>query len=203
VASETSVPPGWYPDPAGARGWRVWTGERWSEMTRPYGEAPPGPAPGDRVATAVALQRVVRQGAVGLLAGIGLVVSALGHGPASTAPLSDGLRAVLFDAGVVLIALGSVAYGAAAHALAGRLTAVALVPGVNAVAVTAAVNRALRGPGRNYLVALEVAAVVVFAAGARNDPWLGVLPALVAQDLVTSAQRVLARLGSASGRVGP
>ena len=44
MTDETSTPPaGWYPDPAGSAGWRVWTGSDWSSMTRPF-DGPFGPA---------------------------------------------------------------------------------------------------------------------------------------------------------------
>jgi hypothetical protein len=38
ISATSPIPPGWYPDPAGARQWRVWTGTTWSDATRPYGE---------------------------------------------------------------------------------------------------------------------------------------------------------------------
>lgn len=185
------VPPGWYPDPAGQRQWRVWTGERWSEVTRTYGEPTPAPSATEVVAAAGALRRVMRQGALGLLGGIGLVVSAWAHWPGSASPLSSGMAAILLDAGIALILIGSIAYGGAAYEMAGGLTLWAVIPVVNAVVVTAAVNRAVRGPGRAYVVAVEVLAVALFISGARRDPWLGVLPALVAEDLLLSAQRLL------------
>ncbi|MEO9181652.1 MAG: DUF2510 domain-containing protein, partial [Acidimicrobiales bacterium] len=77
----TAPPPGWYPDPAGSRQWRVWTGLQWSSVTRSYGEPV---APRSLVADLPliqALHRLVRYGIVGDYAGIGILVSILAHWP--------------------------------------------------------------------------------------------------------------------------
>src|SRR5271155_4319368 len=64
--SSAPVPSGWYPDPSGARQWRVWTGTQWSELTRPYGEVAPAPSIATDLSLIQALHRLVRYGAPGL-----------------------------------------------------------------------------------------------------------------------------------------
>jgi len=81
LPTSRGVPPGWYPDPGGARQWRVWTGTTWSELTRPYG-APVLEVPlSSSLGLVNSLHRLTRYGVVDLYAGIGLIVSMLAHWP--------------------------------------------------------------------------------------------------------------------------
>lgn len=94
----------------------------------------------------------------------------------------------------MLVLLGSIAYGTAGQALAGRWRPWAFVPVVNALVVSALVTRHLEDPRPARRVLVDVAALALFALRARVDPFLGVLPALVAADLMTSAQRLVHQL---------
>src|SRR5271156_4433898 len=75
LTSSSTVPPGWYPDPGGARQWRVWTGSTWSELTRPYGPAtapaaaPATPGVASSLALIDGLNRLVRYGTLALFTG--------------------------------------------------------------------------------------------------------------------------------------
>lgn len=188
------VPPGWYPDPAGERQWRVWTGTQWSVATRPYGEAPASSSLVPALSAINALHRVARYGVVAVLAGIGLAVSATAHLPGTAHPLSRVATVTLVDAAAVMLALGSLAYAVAAQALTGSWRPWAFVPGLNTVIVSALVARRLEDPRPARRVVVNVLAVAIFVARARVDPYLGVLPALVAADLMMGAQRLVTQL---------
>ena len=192
------VPAGWYPDPGGDPQWRVWTGAQWSSVTRPYGERPTARALVDSLATINALHRVTRYGVAAVLSGLGLVVSVLAHLPGSAHPLSRALTIVLLDAAAAMIILGSIAYAAAGRALAGGWRPWTVVPGLNAAIVSSLVARRLEDPRPARRLVMNVAAVVLFAARVRYDPYLGVLPALVAADLMIGAQRLVAQLAGPS-----
>ena len=181
VTSADSPPPGWYPDPGGERQWRVWSGERWSNLTRPYGEAS-RPSLAASLDAVQALHRLVRYGVVALFAGLGLVVSVLAHWPGTAHPMGQSLATVLSYGGVALFAFGTVCYAFALRALEGRWTIFAFVPGVNIVALSGLMT--LRVGGRSPLVRVtsEIVLLTLFVAQSHSQVWLGIAPALVALD---------------------
>ncbi|HQT99480.1 MAG TPA: DUF2510 domain-containing protein [Acidimicrobiales bacterium] len=174
-----AVPPGWYPDPSGARQWRVWTGTRWSEVTRPYGERS---APVSAVASLPliqALDRVSRYGVVGVLGGLGLYVSVLSHWPGSANPVPTWFASLATTLALSFFFLGSAAYAFAARELRGHWSLSALVPLVNLEVVNAQLTQRLGSSPTRRVVADSVL-LVLFVMQFHHDVWLGVAPVLVA-----------------------
>ena len=116
------APPGWYPDPAGERQWRVWTGRDWSVVTRSYDPEQPSPPIAESLGLVTATQRLVRYGVATVFAGLGLVVSVADHGRGSAHPIDTTLATTLLALAVALIVLGTAGYAFAGRELAGRWT---------------------------------------------------------------------------------
>ncbi|MHB8334620.1 MAG: DUF2510 domain-containing protein [Acidimicrobiales bacterium] len=190
------VPPGWYPDPGGTRSWRVWNGHDWTAVTRPFGE----PAPTiDAVDGAVALRRVARVGVVAFFAGLGLLASTLAHWPGTAQPSPRWFALSASDLAVALLILATVLYAVAARALGGTL-ALAFIPAVNVLYVSALVTTQLHGPtlaqrrvlGEAFLLAL-------FVLQLHAQPWLAVVPAFIALVQASNLGELQARrIGSTS-----
>jgi hypothetical protein len=180
VSSSTStVPSGWYPDPSGARQWRVWTGSEWSTMTRAYGDAVSAPSIANDLALIQALHRLVRYGVAGDFAGISILVSVLAHWPGTAHPVSQWFAVAACNVAVALLLIGSAGFAFAARELEGRWTAWALIPGVNLFAVNALVTKRLGGqPLRR--VGAEVVLMVLFVVQFHAEAWLCVAPVIVA-----------------------
>jgi hypothetical protein len=200
LTSPSTVPPGWYPDPSGARQWRVWTGSTWSELTRPYGAAAPAapavapPSTSSSLELIDAINRVVRYGIAALFVGLGLVVSVLAHWPGTAHPTPLWFAMAALDTGIGLLAIGSACYAVAARTLQGRWTLEALVPGVNVVIVSALVTQRLGGRSPLWRVASETILVAIYVTQSHADPWLGIAPALVALDHMRWTGALLDRL---------
>ena len=173
------VPPGWYPDPSGARQWRVWTGERWSEVTRPYGERPTPTGLVASLPLIQALDRVSRYGVAGVLGGLGLYVSVLSHWPGSANPVPSWFAALATTTALAFFFLGSAAYAFAARELRGRWSLSALVPLVNLEVVNAQLTQRL-GTSPTRRVVADSVLLVLFVMQFHHDAWLGVAPVLVA-----------------------
>lgn len=177
--SPNTPPPGWYPDPAGSRQWRVWTGAQWSSVTRPYGEPE---APRSLVADLPliqALHRLVRYGIVGDYAGIGILVSILAHWPGTAHPVPEWFGVAAGNIAVALIVLGSASFAFAARELEGHWEPWAFVPGVNLFMVNALVTKRLNGqPFRR--VGAEAFLMVLFILEYHVESWLCVAPMIVA-----------------------
>ncbi len=196
-ASASAVPPGWYPDPSGERQWRVWTGDQWSELTRPF-------APAEQAASLVAglpliasLHRLERYGVAGVYAGLALVVGVLAHWPGTAHPASAAFATTALGAGVALVVLGLVPVVFVAKELAGTWTPLALIPGLNVLFVSGALTRRLGGAATRRAVS-EAVLLVLYVARFRADPVLGVAPVLLALGLATSARAVLEELAGPS-----
>ncbi len=103
--STLSTPPsGWYPDPAGAREWRVWNGRDWSDTKRPYGDEPIGTA---QLLQVIAAQNTLcRYGIVSYFAGLGLLIDAYHHRPSVDSAVSWTTFGIL-----TTVALGAVLIG--------------------------------------------------------------------------------------------
>lgn len=180
LSSPYDVPPGWYPDPSGARQWRVWTGTAWSEVTRPYGEnAVDAPRLAASLDLVSALGRVRAVGIVGVLGGLGLLVSVLAHWPGTSRPVPEWFALAATSAASVLLLIGSVVCAFAVKELEGHWSPEAFIPGVNLFVASALVTRRL-GVRRTWRIGSEVILLAVFAVSSRNEIWLCVGPVIVA-----------------------
>jgi len=193
----SNVPPGWYPDPSGQRQWRVWTGTRWSELTRPYGETPENTPLFSNFNEVRALNRALRYGLVGVLSGIGLAVSLAAHwtGTAHPAP-HPFLVLVSFLAGA-LFCLGSVALGFAVTELNGQRTPVAFLPGINLLAFTALVTHKMGGRALQRVLS-EIVLLGLFVLEFHAEPWITVALAIVALDEMRWTDALAQRLSGSS-----
>jgi Protein of unknown function (DUF2510) len=179
TSSGPPVPTGWYPDPSGARQWRVWTGTQWSELTRPYGEAASAPSIATDLSLIQALHRLVRYGIAGDFAGISILVSVLAHWPGTAHPVSLSFAVSACNVAVALILIGSACFAFAARELEGHWTPWAFIPGVNLFAVNVIVTRRLGGqPLRR--VGAEVVLMTLFVAQFHAEVWLCLAPVIVA-----------------------
>jgi hypothetical protein len=177
--SSTAVPSGWYPDPSGARQWRVWTGTQWSELTRPYGDVAPPPSIANDLSLIQALHRLVRYGIAGSFAGVGILVSVLAHWPGTAHPVSEWFAVSACNVAVALLLIGSACFAFAARELEGHWTPWAFIPGVNLFMVNVVVTQRLGGkPLRR--VGAEVVLMVIFIAQFHAETWLCVAPVIVA-----------------------
>jgi len=180
VPARNAPPPGWYPDPDGARQWRVWNGATWSELTRPYGDHAQKPTLVASLPLIHALHLLIRFGIVAVFSGLGLVVSSLAHWPGTHSPTPLWFAEITCYLGVGLLVAGSVLFTLASHELQGRWTALAFIPGVNIFVVGALVATRLQGAYASRRIVVDVAMVVLFIAEAHREPWLGVALVLVA-----------------------
>jgi hypothetical protein len=147
-------------------------------MTRPFGEAPSRPVSAP-AAVIVSLRRIQTFGVVGVVGGLGLLVSVLAHWPGSAQPEPDWFAVIASNLAVALLAVGTTASAFGVRELEGRWSLGALVPGFNLFVASALVNRRLGlRPGTRVLS--EVTMLALFAVAARHDAWLGVAPVVVA-----------------------
>ena len=197
----TMVPPGWYPDPAGARQWRVWTGSQWSSMTRDYGPSASNTSMAGSLSLLDALYSLVRYGVVGIFGGIGLLVGVLAHWPGTAQPANLTFCVVALGAAVGMLAVGSACFAFAGRELAQRWTLWSLVPGVNVVVVSVLISERL-GARPGLRVGSEVVLMVMFASWYHLDPWLVLVPAVVAIGHSRWITSLIDRL-TAPTKVGP
>jgi hypothetical protein len=174
-----AAPPGWYPDPAGERQWRVWTGDRWSELTRPYATASMRSDVSGDLGLIKALYRLVRYGIVAAFTGLGSVVGVLAHWPGTAHPVTPTFAAIGIDAGLSLLIFGTICFAFAARELEGRWTLWALIPAVNFVGVNALITRRLGGRPLQR-VSAEIILLALFAARFHAQPWLCIAPVIAA-----------------------
>lgn len=197
-----TVPSGWYPDPSGAPQWRVWTGSRWSELTKPYGPRPAGEEVLPTLRSIQAVHRVLRYGIVGFLGGFGVLVGTLGHLPHSAHPAPTSFYWVASALALALVLFGSLALGVAVSALNGKLTPVALVPGLNFLAFSALATKRLGGkPGRR--IASEALLLLIFATQLRHSPLYCLVLGMVALDQMRWTRVLLEKLDHAATSRGP
>jgi hypothetical protein len=181
LSSPYDVPPGWYPDPAGERQWRVWTGTAWSEVTRPYGDISAVAAPrfAPSLTLVLALRRVLTTGIVGVLGGLGLLVSVLAHWPGTAHPTPEWFAVAATGVASLLLLVGSVVCAFGVKELEGRWSLEAAIPGVNLFVASALVTRRL-GSRRMWRIVSEIILLAIFVVSSRNDLWLCVGPVIVA-----------------------
>jgi uncharacterized protein DUF2510 len=181
VSSPFDVPPGWYPDPSGAQQWRVWNGTTWSEVTRPYGERA-SVAPSRLAASfdlVLALRRVLTLGIVGVLGGLGLLVSVLSHWPGTAHPAPEWFAVVATSIAGAFLIVGSVVCAFGVKELEGHWSPEALIPGVNLFVASALVTRRL-GSRRIWRIVSEMFVLALFVVSSGNDLWLCIGPVVVA-----------------------
>lgn len=193
--SPSTVPPGWYPDPAGARQWRVWTGLAWSELTRSYGEPAAVTSLVQRLSLVSALRRLVNYATIGLYAGLGLVVSVLAHWPASARPVPTWFATTALDTGLALLVLGSTGYAFAARELEGRWSLWALMPGLNVIVVTGVVTQRLHGQVSRRIIS-ETILLGIYVSEFHHEAWLAVVPVMLALSQYRSTWWLIEQLDS-------
>jgi Protein of unknown function (DUF2510) len=177
--SPSAIPPGWYPDPDGNRQWRVWTGSEWSDVTRAYGEPVAASSVAGSFPLIQALRRVFGLGVVGVLGGLGLLVSVLTHWPGSSHPAPWWFAITASNVAVALLLVGTVVCAFGVKELEGHWSPVAFLPGANLFVASALVTQRL-GRTKLWRIASEVMLLVIFAAAARDDLWLCLGPMIVA-----------------------
>lgn len=194
LTPSNAIPPGWYPDPSGARQWRVWTGTNWSELTRPYGE----PVVSTPVAASLplidALYRLLRYGIVALFAGLGLVVNVLAHWPGTAKPTPFWFASTALELGIGLLLIGSLCFSFAARQLEGHWTIEAFLPGINVLVVSGLVTQRLGGRSPLWRVVTETILLALFIGQSHTELWLGVAPALVTLDHMRWTSALVDRL---------
>ena len=194
LTPSTAIPPGWYPDPSGARQWRVWTGTNWSELTRPYGE----PVVLTPVAASLpligALHRLLRYGIVAFFAGLGLVVNVLAHWPGTAKPTPFWFASTALELGIGLLLIGSLCFSFAARQLEGHWTIEAFLPGINVLVVSGLVTQRLGGRSPLWRVVTETILLALFIGQSHTELWLGVAPALVTLDHMRWTSALVDRL---------
>ncbi|MHB8379364.1 MAG: DUF2510 domain-containing protein [Acidimicrobiales bacterium] len=173
------VPPGWYPDPSGARQWRVWNGTAWSALTRPYGEGVSTPRFASNLSLVQALRRLRDAGVVGVVGGLGLLVGVLAHWPGTAHPVPEWFALAASQLSIALLLVGSVVCAFGVRELEGRWRFGAFVPGVNFFIASARVTQRL-GRLRAWRLFSEVLLLVVFVISSRAELWLFVGPMIVA-----------------------
>jgi len=198
LAPTSTVPPGWYPDPGGARQWRVWTGTSWSELTRPYGEPPVRTSIVTSLSLIEALHRLVRYGIVAFFSGLGLVVNVLAHWPGTAKPTPLWFANTALDTGVGLLLIGSICFSLAARELECRWTLEGLLPGINVLAVSGLVTQRLGGRSAVWRVVTEVILLAIFIGQSHTELWIGVAPALVTLDHMRWTSALIERLAGSS-----
>jgi peptidoglycan/LPS O-acetylase OafA/YrhL len=190
----TAIPPGWYPDPTGERQWRVWTGTAWSDATRSYGESVDVPRTTTALSLVLALRRVQNVGIVGILGGLGLLISVLAHWPGTAHPAPEWFAIVATIAAAILLALGTAVCAFGVKELEGHWSFAAFLPGMNLFVASALVNRRL-GMRPTWRILSEIVLLVVFAVSSRDDLWLCIGPVIVTYLELTWFSALIDRLG--------
>jgi len=196
--STGQVPAGWYPDPSGERQWRVWNGSAWSNVTRPYGEITPTPAPlpfgVDELATLGTLRRLTQFGILAYYTGFAFLISVLAHWPGRTQPVSPRFASAALGAAIGLTLIGTITFATSVRALRGRWTLDAVIPVVNTFAAAWWTSRRLElGNPRPRLV-IDVLLTVGFVLLCPTQPWVGVALASVAFNQLARTYALIDRL---------
>ena len=157
----------------------MWNGTAWSDVTRPYGERPAPTRFAPTLELVQALRRIVRTGIIGVLGGLGLLVSVLAHWPGTANPAPRWFAVVASEVAVALLVVGSVVCAFGVRELQGRWSLEAFVPGLNLFVASALVTRRL-GSTRRWRTVYEIALLLVFAVASRSNLWLCAGPVLVA-----------------------
>jgi hypothetical protein len=174
-----NIPPGWYPDPSGARQWRVWNGTSWADLTKPYGLVTAAAQLAIDLPLIQALRRVRVAGVIGVVGGTGLLVGLVAHWPGTAHPIPQWFAFAASQLALALLIVGTVVCAFGVKELEGHWSIGAVVPGVNFFMACALVSKRL-GRLRSWRLFFEMLLLVVFALSASADPWLFVGPMVVA-----------------------
>ena len=197
-----SVPPGWYPDPAGLRQWRVWNGTTWSDVTRPYGplETPThadsrfDPA---ELETLGSLRRLTQFGIFAYYTGLALMVSVVSHWPGRSDPLSARFANAAFSVALGLIVIGTLSFATCVRDLRGRWTWDAVLPVVNTFAAAYWMSRRLCFEGFEWRLGADALITFGFVFLNASQPWIGVALAGLAFTQLARAYLVMDRISAA------
>ncbi len=193
----SSTPPGWYPDPSGSPQWRVWTGSRWSELTRPYGARPEISQLLTNFKEVRALRGAARYGIGCVTGAIGLAVGVATHWTHSAQPASQSFLAAAVAVSLALLIVGSAALSFAVNELNGEVTPLAYIPLVNLVTFTALVTHKMGGrPVQRVLSQLVLLAL--FIASYSTMSWMVVALLIVTIDEISWTNRLIERLSGDS-----
>jgi Protein of unknown function (DUF2510) len=203
VSSE--VPAGWYPDPSGARQWRVWNGTQWSDVTRSYGDRVASLSSLGEVDSPVAslhvidsLRRLTQFGVVAYYAGFALLMGLIAHWPGHAHPVTARFASAALGAALGLILIGTISFAVSVHALEGRWTVGAVVPLVNTFVASYVMSRRIGLTAPEVRVAADAVITLGFVLLCASQPWVGVALAGVA---FTQLARAYVLLDQFSGPV--
>jgi hypothetical protein len=133
-------------------------------------------------------------GIVGVLGGLGLLVSVLAHWPGTAHPAPEWFALVASNAAVALLAVGTTVCAFGVKELEGRWSLAAFLPGMNLFVASALVNRRL-GMRPTWRIISEIVLLVVFTVSSRDDLWLCIGPVIVAYLELTWFSALIDRLG--------
>jgi hypothetical protein len=136
-------------------------------------------------------------GIVGVLGGLGLLVSVLAHWPGTAHPAPEWFALVASNASVALLAVGTTVCAFGVKELEGRWSLAAFVPGMNLFVASALVNRRL-GMRPTWRIISEIILLVIFTLSSRDDLWLCIGPVIVAYLELTWFSALIDRLGARS-----
>lgn len=180
----SQIPPGWYPDPSGARQWRVWNGTAWSDVTRPYGEHPSPVASLSLDANGLtlvgALHRLTQFGILAYYAGFALLISLVAHWPGQPHPVSARFANATLGAGVGLTLIGAISFGVAVRALRGRWTLDAALPIINTFSASYLMSGRIGIARPSTRVIADAVITFGFVLLSPAQPWVGIALAGVA-----------------------
>jgi hypothetical protein len=197
------VPPGWYPDPSGARQWRVWNGTQWSDVTRPYGDQIPplaakGVFDGSRLDTLGAMRRLTQFGIVAYYAGFALLVSLITHWPGRAHAVSARFAGATLGAAVGLIVIGTLSFASSVRGLRGRWTLDAVIPVINTFAASYWMSRQLGLKGFEFRLFADALITTGFVLLCSSQPWVGIALAGVAFTQLARAYLVIDQIVATS-----
>jgi hypothetical protein len=148
-------------------------------MTRDYGPVTGRASLVGSLSLLDALYSLVRYGVVGIFGGIGLLVGVLAHWPGTAQPATLTFCIISLGASVGMLAVGTACFAFAARELTQRWTLWSVVPGLNVIVVSVLISVRL-GTRPGLRVSSEVVLMAMFASWYHRDPWLAVVPAVVA-----------------------
>ncbi len=126
------------------------------------------------------LYHLRRYGVVSFFAGLGLVVNTLAHWPGTHQPMPLWFAQFASGLGLALILFATVLFAVALHELQGHWTPLAVLPGVNVLAVGGLIASRLGGRSPFIRVISDAVLLGLFVGEDHLEPWLGVALVLVA-----------------------
>lgn len=186
--SSSSIPAGWYPDPAGTPQWRVWNGHEWSQLTKPFNLNPPISPVVAVAGTTRALRQLRAVGIPAFFVGLALLLGTIAHWPGQALATSTNWAVTAGFTGCGLLALGTIQFGYVVRLLQGHWSVDAFIPGLNVLSVSILLARMLRVQSVGSPPVLE-ALTLVLAGLALHEPLVVTLL------LATMARTALVRTG--------